>query len=86
MGIMYLILNLGSSETLLLIELSRPGVFGSWYGHPCRIGWRIETRLSVVPWSSRLGVGLRADNTLSETLLLQKQERKPRGGERAEKE
>ena len=51
-----------------LIELCRPGVFDSWQGYPCRTGQRIETRLSVVLWSSRLGVGLTADNPLSSNL------------------
>ena len=34
----------------------------------------IEIRLSVIPWPSRLGVGLRADNSFVKPLILQKPE------------
>ena len=42
------------------------GVLYSWEGHPCRTGRRVETRRSVIPWSSRLGVELRANHLFSE--------------------
>lgn len=58
------LIDLKSIMCLNLVSMTHraisAGVLQSWWSHSCRKGQRIETRLSVVPRSFRLGVGLRA--------------------------
>jgi len=39
------------------------GSVSSWQGHPSHTGMRVGARLSVVHWSSMLGVGCDANNS-----------------------